>query len=191
MSTLVRRQVARLRRLVEDLLEISRLDAPTASVDWQDCDLGAVLTTCLEPYGDQLDLDVRRAGVARGEPRRIERIVGNLARNALAHGAPPVRVEARGTTISVTDSGPGYPQELLADGPRRFATFTRGKGSGLGLTIAAKHAEAMGTHLRLSNRAEGGACARVELPPTEPVTGPSTGSVTGPGEEPGSAPNRG
>lgn len=190
-STLVRRQVARLRRLVEDLLEISRLDAPTASVDWQDCDLGAVLTTCLEPYGDQLDLDVRQAGVARGEPRRIERIVGNLARNALAHGAPPVRVEARGTTISVTDSGPGYPQELLADGPRRFATFTRGKGSGLGLTIAAKHAEAMGTHLRLSNRAEGGACARVELPPTEPVTGPSTGSVTGPGEEPGSAPNRG
>lgn len=82
-----------------------------------------------------------------------------------------MRVEARGTTITVTDSGPGYPQELLADGPRRFATFTRGKGSGLGLTIAAKHAEAMGTHLRLGNRAEGGACARVELPPTEPVTG--------------------
>lgn len=180
-STLVRRQVARLRRLVEDLLEISRLDAPTASVDWQDCDLGAVLTACLEPYGEQIDLDAEQAGVARGEPRRIERIVGNLVRNALAHGGPPVRVDARGTTITVTDSGPGYPQELLADGPRRFATFTRGKGSGLGLTIAAKHAQVMGTHLRLSNRAAGGACARVELPASEP----------GSGEEAGATPNRG
>ena len=92
-----------------------------------------------------------------------------------------VRVDARGTTITVTDSGPGYPQELLADGPRRFATFTRGKGSGLGLTIAAKHAQVMGTHLRLSNRAAGGACARVELPASEP----------GSGEEAGATPNRG
>lgn len=164
-SDLVRRQVDRLRRLVEDLLEISRLDAPDVAIDRQDVDLGAAVTGCLEPYADEVELDVRRGGHVRGEQRRIERVVTNLVRNALTYGAAPVRVRVEGAGIDVTDAGPGYPEELLAKGPRRFATFTRGKGSGLGLTIAGKHAQAMGGTVELDNLPQGGAHARVRLQP--------------------------
>ncbi len=163
MSDLVRRQVGRLRRLVEDLLEISRLDAANVQIDWQDCDLGQVVRASLEPYADRVEIDTGVAGIVRGEPRRIERIVTNLVRNALAHGAPPVRVVAAGHRLTVTDSGTGYPPELLTQGPRRFATFSPSQGSGLGLTIATKHAEALGGELTLGNDTAGGACARVTL----------------------------
>lgn len=170
-SGLVRRQVARLRRLVEDLLEISRLDAATVEIDWQDCDLGQVVTIALEPHAADIEIVTRDAGLVRAEPRRVERIVTNLVRNALNYGAPPVRVEVVAGSVIVTDAGSGYPAELLAEGPRRFATFTSGgkgsggKGSGLGLTIAAKQAAAMGGQITLSNRDGGGAQARLDLRP--------------------------
>ncbi|GAB97501.1 two-component histidine kinase CseC [Kineosphaera limosa NBRC 100340] len=162
-SDLVRRQVARLRRLVEDLLEISRIDAPDSTIDWQDCDLRAVVTACLQHEHDRVEVEVLADAVVRAEPRRIERVVTNLVRNALTYGAPPVRVVVDGPTVTVADAGPGYPEELLQEGPRRFATYTRGKGSGLGLTIAVKHTEAMGGSLALSNRPEGGARAVLVL----------------------------
>lgn len=170
----MRRQVGRLRRLVEDLLEISRLDAPDDRIDWQDCDLAAVVEGCLQgdlaaaqlevvgDGGDGGDGGTGASATVRGEPRRIERIVTNLVRNALTYGAAPVRVRIEGPRIVVADAGPGFPQELLDDGPRRFATFTRGKGSGLGLTIVAKHVEALGGTLELSN--DDGARAQVEFP---------------------------
>jgi len=160
---LVRGQVTRLRRLVEDLLEISRLDAASVEIAWQNCELGDVVRSALEPYADRIELDVSQAGRARVEPRRVDRVVTNLVRNALTYGAAPVRVEVVGARVKVVDSGPGFPEELLADGPRRFATFTVGKGSGLGLTIAAKHTGAMGGRLELSNVDGPGTGARAEV----------------------------
>ncbi|MDO5627097.1 MAG: HAMP domain-containing sensor histidine kinase [Mobilicoccus sp.] len=149
---LVRGQTTRLRRLVEDLLEISRLDAVSIEIDWEECELGDVVRSALDLYADRIDIDTAAAGTAYAEPRRIERIVTNLARNALTYGAAPVRVEVVGAVVTVTDAGSGYPDELLDAGPRRFATFTSGnKGSGLGLTIATKHIEAMDGHLALCN----------------------------------------
>lgn len=177
---LVRRQVARLRRLVEDLLEISRLDAAAVPIDWQRCRLGDVVTTALDQHAGDVELHVDRAGVVLAEPRRVERIVTNLVRNALAYGARPVRVDVEGARVRVVDAGPGFPPELVQDGPRRFATFTVGKDSGLGLTIAAKHAEAMGGALALTNlpAPRTGACAEVTFRPV-PVPDPDADAATG------------
>ncbi|CAM5476677.1 two-component sensor histidine kinase [Streptomyces avidinii] len=100
------------------------------------------------------------------DPRRLERIVGNLVVNAHRHGAAPVRVTVDGRTVVVRDHGPGFPPGLLLNGPRRFQTGAaeRGSGHGLGLTIALGQALVLGAELRLDNAPDGGAVATLRLP---------------------------
>ncbi len=71
--------------------------------------------------------------------------------------------EARGTTISVSDTGPGLPDDpnSVFD---RFVKAADSKGSGLGLSIARDLVEAHGGTIRASNRPEGGATFEVSLP---------------------------
>jgi signal transduction histidine kinase len=104
---------------------------------------------------------------AQTDPRRLDRIVANLVVNAHRHGRTPVEVEVAGTTVTVRDHGPGYPAELLADGPQRFRTGAseRGHGHGLGLTIALGQARVIGASLEFANAPGGGALATLRLPP--------------------------
>jgi signal transduction histidine kinase len=79
-----------------------------------------------------------------------------------------VRVD--GADVTVRDHGPGFPAELLREGPSRFRTGSAarsGTGHGLGLTIAAGQARVLGAALTLANAAPGeghGAVARLRLP---------------------------
>ena len=103
------------------------------------------------------------------DSRRIERILANLIVNGLRHGKPPVEVTVSGRTVEVVDHGNGYPEELIAEGPRRFRSgmAERGVGHGLGLTIAAGHAKVLGAELTFGAAPGGGALARLVLPATE------------------------
>lgn len=67
----------------------------------------------------------------------------------------------RGRTIEVVDHGNGYPEELIAEGPRRFRSgmAERGVGHGLGLTIAAGHAKVLGAELTFGTAVEAAAPA--------------------------------
>jgi signal transduction histidine kinase len=100
------------------------------------------------------------------DPRRLERIVANLVVNAHRHGAGPVQVTVDGPTVVVRDHGPGFPDDLLLHGPRRFHTGARerGSGHGLGLTIALGQARVLGAELLLANAPDGGAVATLRLP---------------------------
>ncbi|MGA6160069.1 ATP-binding protein [Stenotrophomonas sp. NPDC087984] len=70
-----------------------------------------------------------------------------------------------GATITVRDHGPGYPEDLLAEGPSRFRTGAAERGShGLGLTIALGHTQVLGGTLTLANAPDGGANATLHLP---------------------------
>ena len=125
-----------------------------------------------EPGADLTPLGRKQAAAIPQalEHERIDLIVvSNLVRNARIPGQPPIRVAVRGPSITVSDSGDGYPTELIDDGPQRFATYARGKGSGLGLTIADKQARAMGGRLELTNGAPElrGANATVTLQPVD------------------------
>ncbi|CAM5466145.1 HAMP domain-containing histidine kinase [Streptomyces californicus] len=75
-----------------------------------------------------------------------------------------------GTRIAVRDHGPGFPPELLADGPRRFRTGAseRGRGHGLGLTVAQGQAGVLGARLTFANAPGGGALATLDLAPPPP-----------------------
>lgn len=154
LGSLLRRQAGRLRKLVIDLLEISRLDSAAVPIEWENRDLGALVASTLDAFDDEehpVEFVQREPSTVRVEPRRVDRIVSNLVRNARLYGQHPIRVTVAGHRITVADSGNGYPEELLDKGPQRFATYERGKGSGLGLTIAAKQSRAMGGHLELTN----------------------------------------
>ncbi|MGP3941079.1 MULTISPECIES: sensor histidine kinase [Streptomyces] len=185
----VRDRVRVLSTLVEDLLEISRLDAGAEEADLSPCPLGPVLDEAIAGTG--LSARLRTDGAKDGEPqetadgpkvwtdpRRLTRIVTNLVVNAHRHGREPVEVTvaADGRTVTVRDHGTGYPDDLLEKGPQRFRTGVRerGRGHGLGLTIAAGQAQVIGATLRFGNAPDGGAIATLRLP-ERPEPGPIHG----------------
>lgn len=159
-AELVRDRVSALRSLVEDILEVARLDTAT-----EQAELVAV------PLGDFVSRRVPAAEITdpetvRTDPRRLERVLVNLLENAERHGAPPVLVTVAGRTIVVRDHGPGLPEDLLRDGPSRFRTAdpNRSDGHGLGLTIAMAQARVLSAELTLANAPDGGALVTVALP---------------------------
>ncbi|MGW1775931.1 sensor histidine kinase [Streptomyces sp. NPDC002104] len=164
---LLRARVRDLRGLVEDLLEISRLDAGAERAVRARVPLGAVVADTVTRTGLATEIDVTgQGGSVETDPRRLERIVGNLVVNAHRHGKGPVRVTVEDRTVVVRDHGPGFPPHLLRDGPRRFQTGAaeRGAGHGLGLTIAVGQARVLGAELRFANAPDGGAVATLRLP---------------------------
>ncbi|WP_426368586.1 sensor histidine kinase [Streptomyces sp. E-08] len=164
-AELVRDRASALNGLVEDLLEISRLDAGAERARTDLVPLGDLVADVVRRTGTPTVVTTRDAQVVETDPRRVERIVVNLVTNAHRHGAAPVEVTVTGTRIVVRDHGPGFPAPLLAEGPQRFRTGTseRGRGHGLGLTIALGQAEVLGGRLTFANAPDGGATATLDL----------------------------
>ncbi|WP_018564482.1 sensor histidine kinase [Streptomyces sp. PsTaAH-124] len=191
---LVSEETARLARLVDDLMEISRFDAGAAELGADDIDLAESVRHTLAARGwlDRVAADLPEPGGlrARVDPRRVDVVVANLVGNALRHGAPPValRLTAEGgwAVLTVADRGPGIPE---ADLPHIFERFykasrarTRSESSGLGLAITAENVRLHGGRVRAANGPGGGAVFTVELP-LRP--GPPTGAAeAGAGHDP-------
>ena len=140
--------VSRLRDLVEDLMEISRLDAGTQPVRPERVDLGSLVTSAVSARGwrERLQLETEEV-VITSDPRRLERIVANLIGNALEHGGRDVVVrvgsDGIGPFVEVSDRGPGIAREDLPHLFDRFFKADRsraGRGTGLGLAIALENA---------------------------------------------------
>jgi signal transduction histidine kinase len=153
-------QAGRLRRLIEQLLDLSRLDARSMKVEPRLLHLDRFLPELVDGLGGRTAVDVEEGLVAVADPAALERIVGNLVANAHRHGEPPVTLTARRSDthvrIVVEDEGPGVPEELE---PRLFERFERGtyggEGSGLGLAIARTYARAHGGDLVYDPRGRG------------------------------------
>ncbi len=162
-ETVVREQVQRLRTLVEDLLEVFRLDSGIEVAEPEVIDTEVVTRRAVERSG--VDARVRVVRVARAwcDPRRVERVIANLVVNAHRHGGLPIDVTVDGLTIRVRDHGPGFPEGMaLPDGEGLTEGGHRAP-RGLGLTIAARQARIIGASIRLSNAEDGGAQADVTL----------------------------
>lgn len=164
-AQVIRERVGALRTLVEDLLEISRLQAGSEHVQLECVELGRLLAATVAERAPDAELELARDAVVRTDRRRLERVIGNLLDNASRHGAPPIRVLLDAPRIVVSDSGPGYPDELLQGGPSPFRTgdASRGAGSGLGLMIALGQAQTLGAELAFANGPHGGARATLGL----------------------------
>ncbi|HEX2756409.1 MAG TPA: HAMP domain-containing sensor histidine kinase, partial [Candidatus Limnocylindrales bacterium] len=172
---LVVHDIGRLRSLVEDLMELSRFDAAGEEVRLQPIDLGRLIrdVATARLRDAVLELPDDRI-VVETDPRRLERILGNLLDNAREHAPGAlVVVRLRATVdeirIAVLDRGPGVPPDRLGRIFERFymADPSRRGGSGLGLAIAAEHATLLGGRLRAINRSDGGLEIELILPVTE------------------------
>lgn len=169
--------VRRLRLLVEELMELSRFDAGAEQVVTTAVDVrrlvGAVVTARLPSArvlpGDPVEID--------SDPRRLERILGNLLDNAREHGGGvdvTVTIETLGEAVAVTvaDRGPGVPPDRLTHIFERFSKLepSRSAGSsGLGLAIAAEHAALLGGYLQ-ADVPDGGGLSMALVLPIAPVT---------------------
>ena len=162
-TDLVSQQVARLRRLVEDLLELSRLDRAVEPHEHAASDLADAVRQSLQRVDvpDGLAVEFRSSTTVLVDMKRLDRVLGNLIGNVVRHGGGWGSLVVEGTTVTVTDRGEGYPDDVLRRGPRPFHAQGATKGAGLGLTIATKNAAHMHATLTLSNAASGGAQARV------------------------------
>jgi signal transduction histidine kinase len=144
-------QVERLGRLVEQLLDLSRLEAAGVTLEQREFSVRPLLDRVAEEArlsaGDRVALEVTApAGLrASGDPERIHQVVRNLVENAIRHsphgGTVTIGAERRDGTmaIEVLDSGPGIPE---SDAERVFERFYRADaarsgdgGAGLGLAI--------------------------------------------------------
>jgi signal transduction histidine kinase len=177
--------VARMNRLVEQLLSVARLDAialdVSGTVDLNDVAHEAVAN--LAPWALTQGRAVAFAGADRpvlvhGNAYAIDDAIRNLVENAVAH-APPrseVTVSTRaGGSIDISDHGPGVPQE---DRARIFERFWRGKaapshGAGLGLAIVAEIMKAHGGSARVEAGPDGGAVFTLVFRPAAALASPA------------------
>lgn len=165
-SELVRGSAQRLRELVDDVIEVARLDVSAEQAETEVCGLGVLVRKSAAAGAagqDGVTVTVARDAEVETDPRRVERIVANLVSNALRHGAPPVSVEVTGGVVRVRDRGAGFPDSVLTGGPQRFRTGARDKGLGLGLTIAQGQARVLAARLRFENPGGGGALGVLDL----------------------------
>ncbi|MET9919232.1 HAMP domain-containing sensor histidine kinase [Streptomyces sp. NPDC006435] len=164
-------ETARLSRLVEDLMEISRFDAGAVRLNAAETDLADTVRASLALRGwtDRVRTDLREGVRAVVDRRRIDVIVANLVGNALRHGAPPVTVtlgtsraaDGEWVVLSVADHGPGLPPDARervfdrfykADAARtRGAADDSGQGSGLGTAIALENARLHGGTIEVTD----------------------------------------
>jgi K+-sensing histidine kinase KdpD len=171
-------EVRRLERLVDNLLDLSRLEAGPATRIPELWTLDTLLASALEQLGREADrvqttVDAD-AGVVRVDGPQLHRVLVNLLENALKFSSPvdPVEVTVAGdgprVTLRIRDRGPGVPE---ADRDRIFDAFERGDragpGSGLGLAIARGFAEANGGRIWVEPAATGGSTFVLELPAIE------------------------
>ncbi|MFI1282686.1 ATP-binding protein [Streptomyces sp. NPDC020858] len=152
--------------LTEDLLEISRLDSGVERADLARVELGRAVERAVAAAGPGASVRVIRDAVVLTDRRRLDRILANLLANAHKHGRPPVEVTVEGPVVAVRDHGPGYPPELIEQGPQRFRTGDpgRGRGHGLGLTIVVGQAAVLEIALSFANAPDGGALTTLALP---------------------------
>ena len=174
-AELVKDRVVRMQVLVEDLLEVSRLDAGRANPEFTRVDVDQAIRSLLGTMeasgalaGHQIDTHLAALNSTLvTDVRRFERIVSNLLVNAIKHGGDPIRLETSTRSIIVSDSGAGYPPDIVNTGPTRFVS-AGGGGMGLGLVIAQGQARLLGIKLIFGN---------------DPVTGGARTEVVFPDEE--------
>ena len=176
-AELVVADIARLRRLVEDLMEISRLDAGQGAVRFEPVDLASLVQATVRARGWSDRVREEGTGaVVESDRRRLEQIVANLVGNALEHGGREVAVRtgADGVEafVEVADQGGGLTPEHLQ---RIFDRFYKadpsrtGSGSGLGLAIALENARLLGGGIEVWSEPGRGSRFTLRLPVAKPL----------------------
>ncbi|WP_030808719.1 sensor histidine kinase [Streptomyces sp. NRRL S-337] len=175
----------RVTRLIAELLDISRIDSGRLEVRRQRVDMIAAVRRHVQAQttaGQRPDRFLIRMREPLpdlwADPDKVDQVLGNLLENAVCHGEGTVTIEVgpatdatstEGTSVTVSDEGPGIPEESMS---RVFTRFWRGSkrgGTGLGLYIVKGIVEAHGGTITVGRAPTGGAQFRFSLPVATPA----------------------
>ncbi|SPE48485.1 Alginate biosynthesis sensor protein KinB [Streptomyces netropsis] len=175
----------RVNRLIAELLDISRIDSGRLEVRRQPVDIVGAVRRHVQAHTTAGQRAERfRIRVVEplpdlwADPDKIDQVLGNLLENAVRHGEGTVTIEVaparmkahtEGTAVTVSDEGPGIPEESMG---RVFTRFWRGSkrgGTGLGLYIVKGIVEAHGGTITVGRTPHGGAQFRFTLPVGAPA----------------------
>jgi signal transduction histidine kinase len=165
---IIRRSSERMNRMVQDLLDVAKLETGRLAIDVEDTDVRLLVDEAVETFAPlagnsglvlsaTIDPDLPAVCVDRG---RIQQVLSNLIGNAIKFTPEGgqimlhVRAEAESVRFGVADTGAGIPPEQMQ---RLFGRFWQAKASdrrglGLGLTIAKSIVEAHGGHIGVESR---------------------------------------
>jgi signal transduction histidine kinase len=192
---IINKQTDNLTRLVDDMLELARLDIQQLYLNCEPINMAEIAAEVVSSY----QLLAEESGVTLrlhqesgpfdvfADGQRMKQVLGGLLDNAFKHSQAGdeigVNLDSQDgrALISIEDTGPGIPAESLPHVFERFyqADPVRG-GMGLGLAIAKELVEAHQGTIAASNRAEGGCCITVSLPcvPPTPLSLPFANGLT-------------
>lgn len=182
-ATVLVSETRRLRRLVEDLMELARLEAGSTPDEVELLSVPSMVEAVVAARGYERAVVLQPCDDVTVEASRssLTRVIVNLLGNAVEHGGAPVRVgierDGDDAVVTVADDGPGIPDDAL---PHVFERFWKSDdsrsqgGSGLGLAIAREHARLLGGGLAVTSQRGVGTTFTLRLPA---VDGISTGSA--------------
>jgi signal transduction histidine kinase len=168
-------QTQRMATLVEQLLDLSRLDADAIDIDPEPLHVRTQVQEIVAgsaPDPGAVAIEIADDAIAIADRNALERIVSNLVTNAFRYGQPPVTVRAERTDrhfrLTVEDRGRGVAPEFVPDLFERFSRSEGARvnaiGTGLGLAIARSYARAHGGDLLYENAIPHGARFQLVLP---------------------------
>jgi signal transduction histidine kinase len=173
----MRRESARMGRLIDDLLLLARVDESGLKLRCEDLDLDDVLYAERDRITAQRpDLEVRTKVTpvrVSGDPHHVQRAARNLVDNAVRHARTAITLSLTGNgtraELTVADDGPGIPREARERVFDRFVRLDEDRartagGAGLGLPIARDIVAAHGGTLTLDDAPGGGTAAKISLP---------------------------
>ena len=176
------RNVDRLLRLTNDILDLEKLDAGKMQCDFEEVRMGLLVEGAIEEiqdYARKFDVSIRaemrcQDCRAYADPMRLSQVMANLLSNAIKFSQPQTEVCASvcemdgNIRVSVVDHGPGIPENIQAD---LFMPYSQGPqvqrkvaSTGLGLSIAKKIVEAHGGSIGFESEPGQGATFYFELP---------------------------
>lgn len=176
---IARMEVARLRRFLDNLIDMVRIDSGTLELHPEPIDLTDAIGGAVHDLKDlfrgrHIDLKVpANLPFVIADPTLLHHILINLLANAAQHGSErgTITILGRRTSdaveLSVQDEGPGLP---IGEEAQIFETFAQGRGSdrhggsGLGLAIVKGFADAMGVRASAANQEQGGAAFTLHFP---------------------------
>jgi len=182
--TATQRQTVRLEKLVESLLDVSRIQSGKLQMELEPLDLGAVVRAIVARMGDlaqqagsEVSVSASESVMGRWDRSLIEQVVANLLENAVKYGAGrPIGLQVvreKGyAVLTVSDQGIGIPQ---GEQERIFGRFERAVsaahygGLGLGLFIVRRAVERLGGHVSVWSSPGQGATFTVSLPLEPPL----------------------
>jgi len=184
----------RLHRLVDDILDFEKLEAGKVVFRIQHVEVGTLLRQEADAHravagrcGVALRVEASQLHRVRADPDRLKQVVSNLLSNAIKFSPQGAQVVLRAESwdnkvrISISDQGPGIPQEFRG---RIFGKFAQADmsdsrpkgGTGLGLSIVKEIVERLGGQVGFFDAPQGGTVFFVDLPPA-----PAEGAATVPG----------